>query len=859
MNDKNNVLYFVANKSHLIMLIVFTIMEVIFFGEVIFAGWERYIGVLAVAFIVISWQALLLNRYSGVQLTRLYAFFMMISYFLYGTHIWGAYNLSVIIVAMMLLFTMSREKWLIWLAVLTYIFTLTYLFAKTSLQLLDIIGLTPYHLVSQLFLVFFSACFANYIIYRVRISLGAYSRDLKENEEQKLIFRERMGIVAREMGNVSKDAKGELLYLKNTRPGNCCGADIPADLYNLYVMQEKLEEYTQNLSDYTDIISKKTVVNEEVYEITDLVSQLKVIPEIRLYGYKCEIAVDIDPMIPKALVGDRDKIFKILRHLISNGLRYTKEGGIKIRIYSLAHAGDLNLCIEVNDTGIGIERTDLEYMLEQINDRLSEYRPGGLGAGLFIVNGFVKAMGGFFRIESELGEGTSVCVSIPQSVSNAVPCLSFDYNSGICMAFEEKIHTGSRISDFFEEVLLNFAEKLNVDIYYVKNKDDLMELTRAYKKVCFFVLSSEYETRREYYDGLSKDVFLTVITDKNTQLEEESTVNILKKPFSSLELLNVIEKARKTSINRRRRDDEGIDESLRGRLHAESIVDRNVRRQGGRKIMITTDSMSDITLKTSSQRGIAIIPFRIYTEDASFLDGIEISQECALRYFKEGGIARSMAPEEDEYRQFFEKNLKYADHIIYLSTASKVSKAFSRASKVASEFDNVTVINSGQVSGGLAMLTIMADEQVKAGRSLEEVIKFIEKIKPKIRTSFLIDNLQHLEYIGVISRGISFIGKALKLHPIIAVRHDKMGMSYALFGNLNDAREAYIKKILKNKDKIDTDRAFVGLVGIPHSEVLGLEHRLHSEGFGKVVLKRSSAAISINCGVGTFGIIYLEK
>ncbi len=157
-------------------------------------------------------------------------------------------------------------------------------------------------------------------------------------------------------------------------------------------------------------------------------------------------------------------------------------------------------------------------------------------------------------------------------------------------------------------------------------------------------------------------------------------------------------------------------------------------------------------------------------------------------------------------------------------------------------------------------MAIMADDVAKQGKSKEEISRFLKEIRPKVKTSFLIDKLDYLTYVGKVSKWIGTIAGALSMHPVMVMKNDALVMGGVKFGNMADAKESYIKEILKNKNKIDTRRVYVGTVGIKQKEKIGLEHRLATEGkFETVVIRRASAAISINCGVGTFGIIYVER
>jgi len=111
--------------------------------------------------------------------------------------------------------------------------------------------------------------------------------------------------------------------------------------------------------------------------------------------------------------GDRDKLEQVFVNLINNAIKYTKEGGqIKIRF---AADGDC-LTVAVEDNGIGIPKDDVERVFERFYcvDKAHSREVGGTGLGLSIAKHIVLAHNGQIRIESELGSGTKVIVTLPR-------------------------------------------------------------------------------------------------------------------------------------------------------------------------------------------------------------------------------------------------------------------------------------------------------------------------------------------------------------------------------------------------------------------------------------------------------------
>jgi two-component system phosphate regulon sensor histidine kinase PhoR len=110
---------------------------------------------------------------------------------------------------------------------------------------------------------------------------------------------------------------------------------------------------------------------------------------------------------------DRDRLVQILVNLVDNAVKYTPEGG-RVTL-AAGRRGDDRVEIAVADTGIGIPSAELPRLTERFYrvDRARSRALGGTGLGLAIVKHLVQAHGGEIRIESELGQGTTVSVRLP--------------------------------------------------------------------------------------------------------------------------------------------------------------------------------------------------------------------------------------------------------------------------------------------------------------------------------------------------------------------------------------------------------------------------------------------------------------
>jgi two-component system phosphate regulon sensor histidine kinase PhoR len=109
---------------------------------------------------------------------------------------------------------------------------------------------------------------------------------------------------------------------------------------------------------------------------------------------------------------DEEAVSQILDNLVDNALKYTPEGG---RISVRCRADNGQVCLEVEDTGIGIAEADLPRIFERFYrvDKARSREMGGTGLGLAIVKHLVGAMHGTLGAVSQPGQGTKFSIVLP--------------------------------------------------------------------------------------------------------------------------------------------------------------------------------------------------------------------------------------------------------------------------------------------------------------------------------------------------------------------------------------------------------------------------------------------------------------
>ena len=109
---------------------------------------------------------------------------------------------------------------------------------------------------------------------------------------------------------------------------------------------------------------------------------------------KVELIVDCDDNIPETLLGDPGRVRQILTNLISNAIKFTNEGYVRISTHSEINGDNASITISVEDSGIGIAQDKMDIIFEEFSQAESSTtrRFGGTGLGLTITNSLIEAM-----------------------------------------------------------------------------------------------------------------------------------------------------------------------------------------------------------------------------------------------------------------------------------------------------------------------------------------------------------------------------------------------------------------------------------------------------------------------------------
>ncbi len=185
------------------------------------------------------------------------------------------------------------------------------------------------------------------------------------------------------------------------------------NLQKVLISSEHLLNLINGLLDLSKIEAGRMEAYAETFKLDDVIRLATSTVEPMLKDGRVRLVSEIAPAMPP-LKTDRDKLKQVILNLLSNSVKFTEKGEIKVSAWR--ENGTLKLT--VSDTGIGMKKEALDYIFDEFRqaDMSSTRRYGGTGLGLAIVKRFVNLMGGDISVESEMGKGSKFTITMPMSL-----------------------------------------------------------------------------------------------------------------------------------------------------------------------------------------------------------------------------------------------------------------------------------------------------------------------------------------------------------------------------------------------------------------------------------------------------------
>lgn len=180
-----------------------------------------------------------------------------------------------------------------------------------------------------------------------------------------------------------------------------------------------------DILDFSKIEAGKFTIVEEAYELESILYDISSIIAVRIGDKPVDFIINVDPEVPRDLLGDMTRVKQILLNIVGNAVKFTDRGLIRLDISAETQADSTLLTMSISDTGSGIKAQDLEKLFVSFNqvDTHHHHEKEGTGLGLAISKHLSGLMGGDITVESEYGKGSTFTVKLLQGQVNNVPII----------------------------------------------------------------------------------------------------------------------------------------------------------------------------------------------------------------------------------------------------------------------------------------------------------------------------------------------------------------------------------------------------------------------------------------------------
>ena len=279
-------------------------------------------------------------------------------------------------------------------------------------------------------------------------------------------------------------------------------------------------------------------------------------------------------------------------------------------------------------------------------------------------------------------------------------------------------------------------------------------------------------------------------------------------------------------------------------------------------IKIISDSTCDLPRALVEKYNICIFPLTVIKNGENFRDNETITPADIFAHVAAGGaLCSTAAGNVGEYEELFARYAADYDGVVHVNIGSGFSSSYQNACLAASEFDNVIVIDSQNLSTGQGLIVLKAAQLASEATDLQQLKASIEAFVPKVESSFVLDQLKYMAKGGRCSSVAALGANLLNLKPCIEVRDSKMSVVKKYRGTYSKCLANYVKDRLAGREDIDPETLFLTYTPVTNEDLAAVKSAIaeHGSFFSNIYEGHTGCTVSCHCGPGTLGVLFIRK
>ncbi len=194
--------------------------------------------------------------------------------------------------------------------------------------------------------------------------------------------------------------------------------------------------------------------------------------------------------------------------------------------------------------------------------------------------------------------------------------------------------------------------------------------------------------------------------------------------------------------------------------------------------IVTDSSVRFLNPDNNHHDLISLVPTTVRFEGQSIEDRPDLQlDEVRASFEAEPGKAYADPASVEQFVEAYSRLQDVTDEIVSIHTSAGINSSFRNAVKASEGFRgrcDIQIIDSTSLSAGLGMLASRAAAAAEAGESLEDVVRVVRGVIPRLYIVFFLDDLSYLERNGLVSRSQAILGNMLKVLPFLTVEHGRL-------------------------------------------------------------------------------------
>ncbi len=286
-------------------------------------------------------------------------------------------------------------------------------------------------------------------------------------------------------------------------------------------------------------------------------------------------------------------------------------------------------------------------------------------------------------------------------------------------------------------------------------------------------------------------------------------------------------------------------------------------------IKLMADSTCDLSQEIVEKYNIGIAPLRIFIEGKTYRDKIDITAD---EFFKllpnlQELPTTSMPNPEDYLTIIYQAMEEGYTEFLCICMSSGTSGSYQSAVLARDYFYEhnpdteikIYVLDSLSMSHGSGWLLLKSAKLIEQGYSFEELITFNEQHKTRVKHFLCVDDLNNLIKSGRLTNAGAFLGKLLKIKPIMSMKNGK-GAIVAKERGTNKALKFYVEEFKKRNQEDLTDFIIIGYSSdLSLAETLKMKILAETDFSGDIYIMQMGTAVGTHVGLGGVSMFFMEK